>query len=106
MTARTVQEALSLLLTFPLLIVCCFAPGFFFVRRLHWSPMEKLCGSVGLSLILVYLASWGFYWFAPSVEVTAFYGVSIICAVLAVLCAKDILRSIRSFRVCHALFGF
>jgi len=106
MTARTLQEALSLLLTLPLLIVCCFAPGFFFVRRLHWNPMEKLCGSVGLSLILLYLATWGFYWFAPSVEVTAFYGLSVICTALAILCVKDIFRLVRSFRVRHALFGF
>ena len=36
-----------------LLPVCSFAPGFFFVRKLQWSPLEKLCGSLGLSLILL-----------------------------------------------------
>ena len=43
----------QLALTLIILFVCCFAPGFFFVRRLHWSAMEKLSGSVGLSFILV-----------------------------------------------------
>ena len=44
-----------------LLPVCSFAPGFFFLRNLRWNPLEKLCGSIGLSLILLYLASWGIY---------------------------------------------
>ena len=44
-----------------LLPVCSFAPGFFFLRKLRWNPLEKLCGSIGLSLILLYLASWGIY---------------------------------------------
>ena len=46
----------QLALTLLSLIVCAFAPGFFLVRRLRWSPLEKLCGAVGLSLILVWLA--------------------------------------------------
>ena len=44
-----------------LLAVCSFAPGFFFVRKLPWNPLEKLCGSIALSLILVYLACWAIY---------------------------------------------
>jgi hypothetical protein len=31
-----------------LLPVCSFAPGFFFIRKLRWNPLEKLCGSIGL----------------------------------------------------------
>ena len=54
---------LALLLA--LLLVCSFTPGFFFIRRLRWTPREKLCGSVGLSLILVYLAAWAIYCFGP-----------------------------------------
>ena len=42
---------LELVLTFGLLAVCSFTPGFFFVRRLRWTPLEKLCGSIGLSLV-------------------------------------------------------
>ena len=54
----------QLLLTLVLLVVCSFAPGFFFVRRLRWSGLEKLCGSIALSLALLWLASWGIYLFA------------------------------------------
>src|SRR5260370_11998981 len=56
---------LQLLLTLVLLAVCSFAPGFLFVRRLRWSGLEKLCGSVALSLVLLWLAVWGIYVFAP-----------------------------------------
>ena len=42
-----------------LLPVCSLAPGFYCVRKLPWSPMEKLSGGIGLSLVLLYLASWG-----------------------------------------------
>ena len=48
-----------------LLMVCSFAPGFYCVRRLPWGPMEKLSGGIGLSLVLLYLASWGIYCFGP-----------------------------------------
>ncbi|MGA2270932.1 MAG: hypothetical protein ABSH44_20880, partial [Bryobacteraceae bacterium] len=48
-----------------LLLVCSLAPGFYCVRGLPWSPMEKLCGGVGLSLVLLYLAAWGIYCFSP-----------------------------------------
>ena len=53
--------ALQVALVLALLLVCAFTPGFFFVRRLPWSPMEKLCGSIGLSLLLLYLVSWEYY---------------------------------------------
>jgi hypothetical protein len=51
----------QLALTLLLLLVCSFAPGFFFVRRLRWSPLEKLCASVGLSLVAVWLAAWSLF---------------------------------------------
>lgn len=35
-----------------------FLPGFFFVRMFQWNPLEKLCGSIALSLFLIYL--WSF----------------------------------------------
>jgi len=96
----------GLVLTLPLLAVCCFTPGFFFLRRLRWSPMERLCGSIGLSLILLYLSSWGFYWLAPGLETTAFFGVSIACVILGVLAREDIFRLMHAFRVRHALVGY
>src|SRR6266508_2652826 len=41
---------LEILLTLLLLVVCSFSPGYFFIRRLPWSGLEKLCGSIALSL--------------------------------------------------------
>ncbi|HVT89923.1 MAG TPA: tetratricopeptide repeat protein [Tepidisphaeraceae bacterium] len=38
------------------------APGFFFVRKLRCSASEKLCASMGLSLIILYLAAFIIYW--------------------------------------------
>ena len=48
--------ALELLLAMVLLVVCGFPAGFFLTRNLRWSPMEKLCGSIGASYGLLYLA--------------------------------------------------
>ena len=47
---------LQLALLFCLLLVCSLAPGFYCVRRLPWSPLEKLSGGIALSLVLLYLA--------------------------------------------------
>ena len=58
--------ALEVLLVLVLLVVCGFAPGFFFIRRLRWSPMEKLCGSIGASFALLYLVFGTVYLFTPS----------------------------------------
>ena len=48
-----------------LLLICSLAPGSYCVRKLPWSPLEKLSGGVGLSLVLLYLASWGVYCLSP-----------------------------------------
>jgi len=94
-----------------LLPVCSFAPGFFFVRKLRWNPLEKLCGSVGLSLILLYLAAWGIYCMGPRgngmpVHPLPFAVISLICAAVGAVCWKDIERLVRAAPVKHALAGF
>src|SRR5215510_5558818 len=94
-----------------LLIVCCFSPGFFFVRRLRWSPMEKLCASIGLSIILLYLDTWIVYLAAGGdsgsrMPAAPFALSSLVCAVLAILAWKDLFRLVRSFRVKRALLGY
>ena len=88
-----------------LLLVCSLAPGFYCVRRLPWSPMEKLCGGVGLSLILLYLASWGIYCFIPRENGGAFAAVSLICLLLGILARRDLAGLLHSFRVRRALSG-
>ena len=100
--------ALQLVLAMALLVICGFIPGFFLIRRFRWSPMEKLCGSVGASLVLVYLAFWAIYLFSPVGEtpskLLAF--VSIACLGLAVAVRRELVRLLRSFQVRQALGGF
>ncbi len=93
----------QLLLTLVLLAVCSFAPGFFFVRRLRWSGMEKLCGSVALSLVLLWLAAWGIYVFARP---AAYFGLAAVCGVAGIAVAKDAWRLVRGLRVRRALAGY
>ena len=50
-----------LLILVLLLLVNALAPGFVLVRRLGWRPLEALTAAVGVSLILIYLATLGLY---------------------------------------------
>ncbi len=88
------------------LIVCSFAPGFFVIRRWRWSPIEKLCGAVGLSLILVFLAEWALFVFAPGAGALGAYAISASCAVLGILVWQDARRLLCVARVRRALAGF
>ena len=92
----------QLLLTLVLLVVCSFAPGFFFVRRLRWSGLEKLCGSIALSLVLLWLASWVIYLLAPPV---AYFGLAAVCVAAAIIVAKDTWRLFAGLRVRRAIYG-
>jgi len=81
----------SAILLLSLLAVCSFFPGFYVVRRLSWSPLEKLCGAIGLSLILLYAISTAFYWLeVPGPQ--AFWVVSALCLVLGIIARRDIAR--------------
>lgn len=51
------SEFIRLPLTYLLLVICSFTPGFFFVRRLKWNYLETACASLALSHLLVYLVS-------------------------------------------------
>ena len=94
-----------------LLPVCTFAPGFFFIRKLRCNPLEKLCGSIGLSLILLYLASWTIYCVGARgdgmpVHPLPYIAVSLVCAAMGAVCWKDMVRLLRTAQVKHALAGF
>lgn len=89
-----------------LLAVCGFFPGFFFLRRLRWTPLEKLCGSIGLSLIFVYSATWAIYCFGPREQRPAYWVFAGASALLGVLSGRDAWPLFRSFRVRQSLLGF
>jgi hypothetical protein len=101
---------LELVLTFGLLAVCSFMPGFFFVRRFRWTPLEKLCGSIGLSLVILFLASWLVYLSTSGNESerVPFLCVSTVCLVLGIAARRDIARLFHARRVRQAVaaYGF
>ena len=88
------------------LLLCSFFPGFFVVRRLRWTPLEKLCGSIGLSLILIYLGTWAVYCVGPRNERPAFWAIAAIAAALGAVSWRDAVKFFRSFRIRQAMLGF
>src|ERR1019366_5487120 len=101
---------LQLVLTFGLLAVCSFTPGFFFVRRLRWTPLEKLCGSIGLSLVMLFLAAWVVYLSTSgdASERIPFWCVSAVSVALGIAARRDIARLFHVSRVRQAVaaYGF
>jgi len=90
----------------PLLVVCSFFPGFLIVRRLRWTPLEKLCGSVGLSLLLLYLATWATYCFGPHDQRPVYRAIVAAAALCGVFCWRDTLSLFRTFRVRQTALAF
>jgi hypothetical protein len=100
---------LALLLV--LLPVCSFAPGFYFVRKFAWNPMEKFCASMGLSVILIYLLSWAWFCLGPrdsgdQLTTSLSAAISLVCCTLAILCRKQIAALFRNIRVKRAALGY
>jgi hypothetical protein len=92
-----------------LLTICGFAPGFFLLRRLRWNPMEKLCGSIGLSLVLIYLAFGIVYCLTPAgaeMPHGVLVLISVGCSALLFAIRRDVRLLFSSFRVRQALLGF
>src|SRR5580658_6425518 len=98
--------AAQLGLTLLLLAVCSFAPGFIAIRRLRWSPLEKLCGSIALSLIVLYLVCFGAYCFAPGALTGVCRAFAAASVLLGLLAWKDIRRVVRSYGARQALAGY
>jgi hypothetical protein len=97
--------ALQLALTILILAFYSFAPGFFIVRRCRWSPMEKLCGALGLSLVLVFLAGWVvFALWLPWTPCAIL--ISVATAVLTALAWRDVRQLFRSARVRQTSIAF
>jgi len=89
-----------------LLTVDVFSPGFFFVRRLQWSPLEKLCGAIGVSLILLYLVSSVLYGLGPQDWALPCWAVSVICLALLLLAIRDLRKLAAGISVRQIVFGF
>src|SRR6202140_381814 len=101
--------ALELLLAMVLLVVCGFPAGFFLTRNLRWSPMEKLCGSIGASYGLLYLAFGTIYQLTPvgaEIPRKLLALVSTGALGLGFVIRRDFVRLFRSFRVRQTVAGF
>ncbi len=96
----------QLLLTVASLAVCSFAPGFALVHGLRWRPIEKICGSVAASLILIYLFSWAVFCFVPGAETGAFRAAGCVAAGLAIWQWRDLRKLALSFGARQTLRGF
>jgi hypothetical protein len=93
-------------LTLASLAVCAFAPGFLLVRRLPWRPLEKVCGAIAASLIVLYLIAFAVFCFAPGSETGIYRTVACIFAALAIWQWRDIRRLAQQFGARQALKGF
>ena len=101
--------ALQALLAIILLTAGSFGPGFFIVRRLRWTPMEKLCGAVGVSLVIAYLFLTAVYLLSPpgqDLPRRVLMGYSICSVLFIVMAQRDAIRLLHNFRVLQVLGGF
>ncbi len=101
--------AFELLLAIVLLVVCSFPAGFLLTRKLRWSPMEKLCGSIGASFVLLYLVFGTIYCLTPAgadMPRKLLALISIASLGLGIAVWGDIARLFRSFRVRQSIAGF
>src|SRR5579863_1059769 len=93
----------QLLLALAALLVCGFAPGFFFIRRLPWTPLEKLCSSVALSFLFLYLAMWVNFCFGPHDERPVCWLIAAVAIGLGAAAWKDARRLLATFRLRQTL---
>jgi hypothetical protein len=97
---------LQLVLTLFVLAVCAYAPGFFILRKCRWSPLEKFCGAIGLSLVVLWLAAWFVYVFLPSAWRPAAWAITAVCVLLAAATWPDTRRLFAVRRVRRTAMAF
>ena len=87
-----------------LFAVYSVGPGLFFLRRTRLGPGEKLVASVGLSYLLVYLLSFG--WYLTRLGERWHVGVSLICLGLTLACGRTRSGLFRHRQVRRMLAAF
>ena len=76
------------------------------MRKLTWRPLEKLCGAIAASLILIYLFAWAVFCLAPGSETGVFRAAGCVAAALAVWHWREIRKLALSFGARQALAGY
>jgi hypothetical protein len=81
-----------------LLLIASVGPGLFFVRHFHWKPRETWSASIGLSLLLLYAASFLIYLTTDESKESptpaprlAYWSVSACCLLLTLASGRDLL---------------
>lgn len=87
-----------------LLLVSTVGPGFAVIRRFGWAPLETLCGSVSLSLVLLYIASFLIY--GLHLPAASYFAVTAVCVLLSSISAPGLLLLFRERKVHRASAGF
>jgi hypothetical protein len=86
------------------LLATSIMPGWLFVRRLRWNPLEKLCITIATSLFCVYLfALWAYLLRWPLWVHSAY---TIASAVIALVYSREFARLVMSRRNLRALSAF
>lgn len=92
------------LLLAPILAVVSLGPGLLVTRHLRWSPTERLCGAVGASLLVLYLAGFGLY--AVDAPISSRWWVSGLCAIATLAAFPELRRLARSRGVREVVVGY
>jgi hypothetical protein len=88
----------------PFVLLFSFGPGFFFLRRLRWSPLEKIAGSIAVSLILLGGLTFGVY--RAGLPSASYYGITVIAGALTLASLRDAWKLLRAPRVSRTLAPF
>ncbi|HVO13154.1 MAG TPA: hypothetical protein VMX54_20600 [Vicinamibacteria bacterium] len=85
---------MRLLLLAPAIAVASLGPGLLLVARLRWHPLERLCGAVGASLVIVYLVGFAGY-AAGTPGVASAWALSGACLLATLAALPDLRRLLR-----------
>jgi hypothetical protein len=91
-------------------LACAVGPGWLLLRSFRWPAREKLAASVGLSFLLVYLASFVIYLsYAPGrtdLVSRTYFIVTMLCAAATLYVSPDFFRVFRARSMRRDLAGF
>jgi hypothetical protein len=92
-------------LLIPVVLIFSIGPGMFFVRRLRWKPLEKIAGAIALSLILLFVLTFGVY--IAGLPKSAYWAISAGLVVLTAVASPSFWRlcQYRDVRLTLATFG-
>jgi hypothetical protein len=96
----------QLVVLLPLLVVCSLVPGFVFIRRLRWTPLEKALWLNRSVLRAPVPRRLGIFCFGPKDQRTAFDVIELIVLFAGLRVRHDLPRSLRTFRCRQAIVGY